>query len=85
MITSDDYWDASDWESLNSGMPDWKPLYNRSDKVLLSNFKQVEALQRFKAAESANLYNDPDAGHSEVADLYNVYGMIFGFADHITK
>jgi len=48
-------------------------------------FKSVAALQRFEAAESAYLYNDPDAGLSEVADLYNVYGMVFGFAEHITK
>jgi prolyl oligopeptidase len=48
-------------------------------------YKYVAALQRFKAAESAYLYNDPDAGHSEVADLYNVYGMVFGFAEHVTK
>lgn len=48
-------------------------------------FKYVAALQKFKFAESAYLYNDTDAGHSEVADIYNVYGMIFGFADHITK
>ena len=44
MMTSDDYWDAyiSDWESLKSGELDWKPLYKRSDKVLSSNFKQVD-------------------------------------------
>ncbi len=48
-------------------------------------FKYVAALQKFKAAESIYLYNDPDAGHSEVADLYNVYGMVFGIAEHITK
>jgi len=48
-------------------------------------FKYIAALQKFEAAESAYLYNDPDAGHSEVADIYNVYGMVFGFAEHITK
>ncbi len=48
-------------------------------------FKYIAALQKLKAAESAYLYDNPDADHSEVADLYNVYGMIFGFAEHITK
>ncbi|KKM60481.1 hypothetical protein LCGC14_1541410 [marine sediment metagenome] len=48
-------------------------------------FKYVAALQKFKAAESTYLYNDPEAGHSEVADIYNVYGMVLGFAEHITK
>ena len=48
-------------------------------------YKYVAALQKFHAAESVYLYNDPDAGHSEVADIYNVYGMVLGFAEHITK
>lgn len=48
-------------------------------------FKYVAALQKFDAAKSIYLYNDPDAGHSEVANIYNVYGMVFGFAEHITK
>lgn len=48
-------------------------------------FKYLATLQKFDAAESAYLYNDPDAGHSEIADIYNVYGMVFGFAEHVAK
>ncbi|MGB6153147.1 MAG: prolyl oligopeptidase family serine peptidase, partial [Pricia sp.] len=48
-------------------------------------FKYIATLQKFDAAESAYLYNDPDAAHSEISDIYNVYGMVFGFAEHITE
>lgn len=48
-------------------------------------FKYIAALQKFDAAESTYLYNDPDAAHAGIADFYNVYGMVFGFAEHITK
>ena len=47
-------------------------------------FKYIAAQQKFDA-ESAYLYNDPDAAHSEVSAIYNVYGMVFGYAEHITK
>jgi prolyl oligopeptidase len=56
MMTSDDYWGAyiADWESLKSGDTDWRPLYNRSDKVLLSNFKQVDSTFYFISGKSKN-------------------------------
>ena len=57
--------------------------YDRVDGFQM--FKYIAALQKFDAAESAYLYQDSDAAHSEVSDIYNVYGMVFGFAEHITK
>jgi len=48
-------------------------------------FKYVAALQKLNNAKSIYLYNDPNAGHTQVDDIYNVYGMIFGFAEHVTK
>ncbi len=56
MMTSDDYWDAyiSDWESLKAGEPNWKPLYKRSDKVLSTNFKQIDSTFYFISGKSKN-------------------------------
>lgn len=48
-------------------------------------YKYVAALQKLDNAKSIFLYNDPNAGHTQVDDIYNVYGMIFGFADRVTK
>lgn len=47
--------------------------------------KYVATLQKMNNAESMYLYNDPNAGHVQVDDIYNVYGMIFGFSEALTK
>jgi len=47
--------------------------------------KYIAKMQALSTSSNPHLlYIDPDAGHGAISDYYNVYGMIFGLAEHET-